>query len=34
MRADRGVLRDHEFLEGAYRDVLYYVLLCEEWGGE
>jgi RimJ/RimL family protein N-acetyltransferase len=32
--SEEGRLRDHEFLDGAYRDVLYYGLLREEWDGE
>ena len=31
--AEEGRLRDHVFLEGEYRDVVYYGLLREEWDG-
>lgn len=30
---EEGRLRDHVFLDGEYRDVLFYGLLREEWGG-
>ncbi|USZ67951.1 GNAT family N-acetyltransferase [Halorussus salilacus] len=29
--SEEGRLRDHVFLDGAYRDVLFYGLLREEW---
>lgn len=30
---EEGRLREHVFLEGGYRDVVYYGLLREEWDG-